>query len=80
MSSYGIDGEEEPVRESLVGRVGALQAEDILPTSGLHLALDISSTSTGIALWDGTNLKTGNIALESDRNSTHGEALLRREF
>lgn len=80
MTSFGLEGVEEPVRESLIGRIGSLEAEDILPTSGLHLALDVSSTSTGIALWDGISMKTGNIEFDTDKNSLHGEALLRREL
>lgn len=73
---YGIDGVEDPVKKYETD----LTIEDVLPKTGKHLALDVSTTNTGIALWDNGELTWWNSVIETDKQSLHGEALMRREL
>lgn len=78
--AFGVVGEAQPHVESFVGRLHEVQAEDILPKTGVHLGLDVSTSSTGIAVWDMGSLTWGVVSLGTDKNAQHGEALMRREL
>lgn len=79
-SSFGISGEVEPDIEGYVSGIKELTAADILPSTGVHLGLDLSTAGTGIAVWRNGSLEWDTITLETDKKHQHAESLIRREL
>lgn len=79
-SSGGLEGlsESSDTIDSPSPRVPTYS--EIVPKTGRYLGLDISKTSSGIAIFDNGTLEWYNADLETSPNETHYETLLRREL
>lgn len=74
-SSVGLQG----IAETPIEEFAHASADELLPKTGTYLGLDISKTSTGIALWKNGELLWGTETLTSE-SGVFSEVLLRRQL